>query len=547
MLLDVRSLTPEQRQAAADRIRDAFDFALPDLEWFNSDPCERHTSIADGQAQIPPCRRCGINFRRHQRIGIAWLYLRGRGLIADQMGTGKTATAAGLMACAKQNGEFDSGRFVVVCKAAAVGQWMQEMHRFLPKVHVVCATGTRNQRIEKYVSGWEILVISQQMFINDAELLDRVPIRGLVVDDVDALRNPNNRTAYRLKRLGRECERIVVLTGTPLQKRLVELHSVLELLGGFDTFGSLTRFKSSYIREEMTRIYSPQAGRMINTRKTVGYKNLDDFIRKLRPFALRRTPADITDADLPAISPHTVWLDLHPAQRDRYAELRRGVLRIIREEGTSVRQATAVARFTYGQAICAGLSTLGDPDGPGTSVKLDWIEEKLVDGDLSEEKVVIFGRFTNTIESLQRRLDRHGIGHVTIWGREPDKTERLRRQNQFWDDPNCRILLGTEAIEQSLNLQVSRHLINIDQLINPARMQQMAGRIRRFGSAYRTVYVHNLLALGTQEEGILELLQREQALADHVWGESNDLFEALHPLALLELIGRPRSPLPVSR
>jgi SNF2 family DNA or RNA helicase len=99
------------------------------------------------------------------------------------------------------------------------------------------------------------------------------------------------------------------------------------------------------------------------------------------------------------------------------------------------------------------------------------------------------------------------------------------------------VLVGTAAIEQGLNLQIARHLICVDQIMNPARMQQLAGRIKRVGSAYKTVYVHNLLTLNTQEEGYLDLLMREQALADHIWSESNQLYEALSPLALLQLVG----------
>ena len=49
--------------------------------------------------------------------------------------------------------------------------------------------------------------------------------------------------------------------------------------------------------------------------------------------------------------------------------------------------------------------------------------------------------------------------------------------------------------------------------------------------------MHNLLARGTQEEGYMHVLSREQALSDHVWGESNQLFEALPALAMLDLIG----------
>lgn len=536
MLVDVRALAPETRLKAADRIRGLEDFRLPDLEWFNSNPCHRHTSLAEGQAAVPPCRHCGIRLRKHQRIGVAWLYMRGKGLIADQMGLGKTAQAAGLIAACKQAGELDRGRVAVITRASAVPQWVDQLCRFLPNMNITHAGGPRKKRIERYLNGWEVIVLGHQMFLQDADLVDRCGVRTLIVDDVDALRHPGNRTAYQIKRLARDCDRVVVLTGTPLQKKLLEMHSILEPLDGYLTFGSATRFKASYVREDLVRVYSPQAGRMINTKKHVGYKNLDDFIARLRPFVLRRTPDDLTDVDLPAISANEVWLDLYPAQRRRYEELRRGVLRMVRAGAERIRHAEAGAVFTYGSAICAGLTALGDEDGPGTSAKLDWVEQALT-GDLAEEKVVVFCRFTKTVATLAERLTRAGVGHVIIWGREPDKAERQRRQNAFWDNASCRVLIGTEAIEQSLNLQVARHLINVDQLLNPARMQQLAGRIRRDGSSYRTVFVHNVLTRDTQEEGILDMLQREQALADHVWGETNELFEALSPLALLQLIG----------
>jgi len=254
---------------------------------------------------------------------------------------------------------------------------------------------------------------------------------------------------------------------------------------------------------------------------------------------LRRTADDIDDVDLPTIIPNTVWLDLSPAQRDKYEKLRQGVLQIIKAEGTSVKHARAAAQFVYGQQICAGLATIGEPDGAGTSSKLDWILDHLT-GDLSDQKIVIFAQFTNTVEALAVRLSGAGIGHATIWGRQPDKAVRATAMKRFWDDDNCRVLMGTSAIEQGLNLQIARHMINIDQLMNPARMQQLAGRIRRVGSAYKSVYIHNLLTRNTQEEGYLDLLQREQALADHIWDEANQLYEALSPLALLQLIGRRR-------
>lgn len=539
-LPDARQLPASVREAAAEKIRTLRDFQLPELEWFNSSPCPRHTSLDDGLRQLPsPCRRCGIRFRKHQKVGIAWAFMRGSGLIADQMGLGKTGQAAGLMALIKQTGELDGGRrAVVICRPAAIGQWKTELNRFLPKLTTTDATGPLKKRIDKYVSRWDLLVTGYQMLLRDQEHLEQFDLGLLIVDDVDALRNRKNQSAASIKALARRSSRVLVLNGTPLQKRLREMHSMLEPVGGYQVFGSETSFRNRYERIELVNVYNRRIGREVVTRKTAGYKNIDEFVRKITPMVLRRTASHVDDVDLPDVMPpNDVYLDLHPAQAQKYEELRSGVLKVIKEEGTQVKRLAAVARFIYGAMICAGLATLGEKDGPGTSSKLDWVEETLTDGDLSDEKVVVFCQFTNTIDALQNRLARNGVGYATIWGRDSKKASRDAAQAQFWDDPNCRALIGTSAIEASLNLQVARHLINVDQLLNPARMQQMLGRIRRDGSAHKAVFVHNLFTRGTQEEGYLEMLSREQALADAVWGEKNQLFEALTPLQMLQLIG----------
>lgn len=535
MIPDLSRLSPQQRGMAAERVRVAKDFDLPELAYFNSLPCRRHPTLEDGQKD--GCRQCGVKFRRHQRVGIAWSFLKGDGLLADSVGTGKTAQAAGLLAIAKEAGELQGQRALVVVRPSALMQWKAELHRFLPKVGITAAVGTKRHRVERYLSPWDVMLIGFQMLHNDLDSLLHFNIRHLIVDDVDALRHNDTRTAYCIKRISRDCKRTFILTGTPLQKKLHELYSVLEPIGGREIFGPESAFRRRYVREEIVTIYTGK-GRRTKVKKVVGYKNLDEFAQKIAPLVLRRTAKDIDDVDLPAIIPQNVFLDLHPAQKARYKELKDGVLRIQKAEGTKVKQAKAMAQFLYGAQICTGLAALGEDDRPGTSVKLDWLEEKLVDGDLSDEKVVIFMNFKNSIKAMQARLAKAGVGNVTIWGEVTDPKARFAAQERFWDDPECKVLMGTTSIEQSLNLQVARHLVNVDQIMNPARMEQLAGRVRRDGSVYQSVYVHNLLTNGTQEEGYLQALAREQALIDYVWQEKSVLQESLSPMALLDLIGK---------
>lgn len=535
MLVDLRTVSDDKRQAAAWKLHNLKDFNLPKLQYFNYDPCDKHDEL------VITCLSCGLNPRKHQRVGIGWLYLAKKGLIGDSVGTGKTIQAAGLIAAIKEAGELEDSRCVVVCRPGAVPQWYSQLNRLLNGIIVTVATGSKRQRNDRYSEPWDVLLMGYQMFVKDeSKIKDNFNVQTIIVDDVDALRNFENQTAVAIKRMARDANRTVVMSGTPLQKRLDDMHSYLEPVGGREVLGSRNVFRRTYIREASFKQMS-DSGNVSTVKKVVGYRDLDEFKRLIAPLVLRRTAADIDDVDLPAIQPSNIILDPYESQMEKYRELKKGVLRIISEEGEKVKRAVAVAKFLYGAQICTGLCAIGEPDLPGTSVKLDWLENTLVDGDLSEEKVVVFINFKNTVRALHSRLDRHGVQYETIWGEVTNKQARFDAQDRFWNNPSKRVLIGTTAIEQSLNLQIARHLVNVDMILNPARMEQLAGRIRRDGSSYKTVYVHNLLTSGTQEEGYLPALEREQALIDFVWDGRSELFDQLTGLQLLQLIGNSRN------
>lgn len=566
---DVRNFNDERREQLAWTIHESEDFKLPALRAWNYEPCRLHRGGWQKEVQDdsgnwvqktmmtpkPDCRKCGIIFRQHQRIGIAWMYMKKFGLLADSMGLGKTTEIGGLIAMLIETGELSlfrdrsdkyggMGRAVVVPRSAALYQWLAELLRMMPGLNVLVAEGTKRQRTQLYLQPWQVLLIGPEMMRQDWEILERFDIALLVTDDVDQLRNRETDTSYVLDRLGRRGTdritpgtwRYIIASGTPLQKRLPELHAILDGVGGEPILGNLDTFMRRHVRRETVREFNTKTGREERREVIVGYRDLNRLKRQIAPLVLRRLASDLNDVELPTIMPNDVYLELHPAQKRKYDELRKGVLQILKADGgAQIKRPDALAKIHYGAAICAGLAALGESDGPGTSVKMDWIMDALT-GDLSGEKVVLFANLKNSVRALQDRLRQERIGFVTVWGEERDKATRAAAQERFWTDPNCRVLIGTKAIEQSLNLQVARHLINMDIILNPSRMQQLAGRIRRDGSAYSHVFVHNLLTVRTQEERYMPMLEREQALADFIWDENNQLFQALDPIQLLQLI-----------
>ena len=235
----------QARIDTAWRVHEARDIDLPPLALWNYDPCGDHTEL-----QIA-CEDCGVEFRRHQRIGISWLYFVENGLLADSVGTGKTINALGLAALLAEKGALGRGvRAVVVCRAPAVGQWLAQTNRLVPSLLTITGTGTPTERRAKYRDDWDLCVVSYQTLLNDLEHVLGNDLGLVVVDDVDPLRNHKNKTAQAINRLAERSPRTVVMTGSPLQKRLEEMHSVLLPVGGSAVLGKRTAFMKRYVKTE---------------------------------------------------------------------------------------------------------------------------------------------------------------------------------------------------------------------------------------------------------------------------------------------------------
>jgi SNF2 family DNA or RNA helicase len=545
LFTDVRTLPPDVRYAGAEAARAARDVRdWPQLSCWNSAPCAAHA--AQGIPQ-PLCRQCGVILRQHQRVGAMWMYLAGKGLLGDSVGTGKTAQVAATLALCREAGELGTHcRTIVVCQPSAIRQWAGELHRMIPELAIICQDGRPEQRVRNYVSEWEVAILSAQTLIpargpsrvrsGDIQYLDHFQVGLVVVDDVDALRNLETRIATTVCQLADRVPRVLVTHGTPVQKRLDELYCFLRPVGGHRVLGTLRQFRHNHVSTASV-VYSTRdrTGRKVERvrERDIDAKDPVQLRWLIGPLTLRRQASDITDARLPDIIPQEVWLDPLPAQRARYTELLKGVLLRLRESGEEISYPEAMSIWLRGWQVCSGLATLDD--GQDVSVKLDWLED-VVTGDLADEKIVAFINFKPNVAAMSRRLDALGVGHVVLWGAETGAREREGRRQQFMEDPACRVLLGTSTMERSLNLQAARHMVAVDTIMNPARMTQIVGRIRRTGSPWQSVYFHQLLLRGTQEDAIPARLAAEQGIADVVWDEAGEMFQGQTGRQILEMM-----------
>jgi superfamily II DNA/RNA helicase len=69
-----------------------------------------------------------------------------------------------------------------------------------------------------------------------------------------------------------------------------------------------------------------------------------------------------------------------------------------------------------------------------------------------------------------------------------------------------KLLVGTDAASEGLNLQTLGTLINLDLPWNPTRLEQRKGRIQRIGQKYSTVFVYNMRYRDSVEDKVHEAL-----------------------------------------
>lgn len=137
-----------------------------------------------------------------------------------------------------------------------------------------------------------------------------------------------------------------------------------------------------------------------------------------------------------------------------------------------------------------------------------WLAEHMME-DLPGERIAVYA----------------GSGKSGVWheGRfTPVGREEIKQQVRLGQ---IRLLLGTDAASEGLNLQRLSSLINLDLPWNPTRLEQRKGRIQRIGQLSDTIFVYNMRYLGSVEDRVHQLLSSRLANIFTLFGQLPDVLE----------------------
>ncbi len=431
----------------------------------------------------------------YQRKGALFAAKEGRVLIGDDMGLGKTIQAIAAVEILTQTVGIE--RVLIISPTSLKHQWKQEIERFTTGRSIEVVEGLLPKRKALYRTDTFYKIINYDVIHRDADLIDRWEPDVIILDEAQRIKNWKTRRAQSVKRL--QSQYAIVLTGTPLENRLEELHSIVEFLDVY-RLGPLFRYLGEHqITDEVGKV--------------VGYKNLSSIAKTLEPILIRRTKKEVLK-DLPERVDKHFFLPMTEQQQECHKENQDIVARVVhkwRQYGFLSEQDQRRLMIAMQNMRMACNSTYLLDKSTDYGVKADEFIQ-LMD-DLLEEpdtKVVVFSQWIGTHQLIIDRLESDKWNHIFFHGAVPSPKRRKLIQ-QFKDDPESRIFLSTDAGGVGLNLQIASVIVNMDQPWNPAVLEQRIGRVHRLGQK-RNVRVFHFVSQGTIEHGMLDVLAFKQSV-----------------------------------
>ena len=400
------------------------------------------------------------SLRGYQEFGVRYILRQGRVLLGDEMGLGKTVQAIAAMVSLHALG---AAHFMVVCPASVLVNWTREIRGF-SDLPVTAIRGGDQMAARRWMAEGGVAVTTYES-ISRFSVPEGFAFSMLVADEAHYVKNPAAKRTQALLFLSRRAERLLFMTGTPLENRVDEMCFLVSCLRP-DIAGELKQMK--YISA------APQ------------------FREKLAPVYLRRTREDVLQ-ELPELIEKEEWCEPGPEEWKQYR------LSVRAENFMAMRQIS------------------WDVGDLKKSSKARRLSELCAEAGEDGRKVIVFSFFRETIRAVCALLGEQALEPITG---AVSSQRRQRIVDEFTAAGEGKVLVcQIQAGGTGLNIQAASVVIFCEPQIKPSLESQAVSRAYRMGQV-RTVMVHRLLCANTVDERILELLREKQDVFDSFAGES---------------------------
>ena len=440
------------------------------------------------------------NLFEYQKQGVEFSIFKSASIIADEMGLGKTIQAITTAVFKKEI--FNIKQTLIICPASLKAQWKKEIEKFCDETAVI-VEGNRDQRKEIYRnSDAFFLITNYEAVMRDITTIYHTPPDMIILDEAQRIKNYDTKTSHAVKAIPRK--HALVITGTPLENRLLDLYSIMNFV---DPHLLTPQWEFS-----MNHCYFDKSKK----NKITGYYDLQKLHERLSDYIIRREKRDVLK-QLPEVQEVMVPVELHPFQYDMLAGYVKSLSYYINKKHKTFFDIQRIQQILTSMRMTCDSSYLVDKE-TNYSPKLDELENILVEKlniINSKKKIIIFSEWKTMLKLIGRMLDANKIGYSTLSGDVPVK-KRGKLIDEFEKNPECNILLSTEAGGTGLNLQFADTVINFDLPWNPAKKNQRIGRVNRIGQKSSSITAINMVAINSIESRIADGIILKQELFNAV-------------------------------
>ncbi len=494
-------LPPLELQETTFPLEDLRDYSLRErasLWWISNQ--------SDDLLCLPHCRIKHLDYQVRTALRVLGP-LRGRALLSDEVGLGKTIEAGLVLKELLTRGMVK--RFLVLTVPSLVDQWEEELSDKFGLTTVTTNQPEARGDMDKFWRENTGIIASLHTLKQPAQLqiAGQVHWDILIVDEAHYLRNRESQAWQAINSLPRHF--LLLLTATPVQNSLEELYNLVTLLQP-GQLPSPKEFRARFIDPKRPR--QPQEP--------------EELRRLLGQVMIRNTRAN-AGIDLPPRRAETVLFEPEEAERVFWEGWEKEFRERLSQLNPS--QASMWGRLLLqaaGSSPAAWRQCL--EKFPDRAAARAWQDHAPLEGSWrrkcellqpltrGEGGAVIFTQFLQTQMALAEELRRAGVETFLINGATP-APERQPITEAFHRGGGA--LLLTHSGTEGRNLQFSHRLANFDLPWNPMEIEQRIGRLHRLGQQH-PVRIYNFVQAGTLQEHLLQILQEKLNLFELVVGET---------------------------
>lgn len=434
-------------------------------------------------------------------------------VVGDDMGLGKTIESiAATTYLFQRNPDM---KVLVLTKKSVVNQWASEFEKFTQGIQTMTVKGEKKARQAMYqefqqLESPKVMIAGYRSIVQDFSIIQDWKWDVVIMDEATVFKSPNTQTHQICRHIAAQSDRAWGLTGTLIKNNLVEGFGIYKVIHPPLFNHTPAGFVQDYCIVAMQPI---GRGRKVPVIQGYRKSDIERFRMKIDPFYLGR-PKHLVATELPPLQTKIQEVTMSPFQQSKYQEALAGLLTTGEGEDKEVTKLTAV---TYCQEIVNHPGLIGFTRED--SGKLDTLVDLLQDSELSEEKVIIYTRFSKMVDIGVAALEAQGIKSLRITGAE-DADERKIAQDTFQNpDSDVKVIWITNAGSDAINLQAAKAIIFYDTPFSAGDYLQCIGRAVRIGSVHDRVFAIHLVAPHSIDERVMEVVQRKMKLIESVIGK----------------------------